>query len=375
MVPRMPWRGKRKGARPEQQLEAATIARASDAAAAEVAVRSAVARTELERPIESLVVVDLHGEELAGQLGALLDARVVPADAIGDADGVVAVASSARPADEVVAALDPLQSVLLGVVLVEAAHAAPAAEEPDASARSEPVDENHALAALAELERAAGAHGAPPAPTPHADPAPPQVEEEPATADADRQEREDELARRLTELTHREAALRRMVEAIERQRTKLEEREQALASASGDADERDARLSEATRRAEAAEEHARTLERRVAELQEQLDAAQAAAAAAAAPPQPAPVEPSPPPSAAPETAAEPALSTAPSSESGAYTLQQLEHAIADAQVRGEPQAEEWVFYLPLLREHARIDGTIPAQFDSLIDSVFGPSLG
>jgi hypothetical protein len=39
---------------------------------------------------------------------------------------------------------------------------------------------------------------------------------------------EEELAQRLAGLTHREAALRRITEVVEKQRTELEERERAL---------------------------------------------------------------------------------------------------------------------------------------------------
>jgi hypothetical protein len=53
-----------------------------------------------------------------------------------------------------------------------------------------------------------------------------------------------------------------------------------------------------------------------------------------------------------------------------YTLQRLERLLHDAQLRGDPQAEEWAYYLPLLREHAEPDGRLPAQFASLVDSIF-----
>jgi hypothetical protein len=53
-----------------------------------------------------------------------------------------------------------------------------------------------------------------------------------------------------------------------------------------------------------------------------------------------------------------------------YTLQRLERLVHDAQLRGDPQAEEWAYYLPLLREHAEPDGRLPAQFAPLVDSIF-----
>ena len=42
----------------------------------------------------------------------------------------------------------------------------------------------------------------------------------------------------------------------------------------------------------------------------------------------------------------------------------------EAQLRGDLQAEEWAMYLPLLREHADLDGRLPAQFAPLVDSIF-----
>jgi hypothetical protein len=87
---------------------------------------------------------------------------------------------------------------------------------------------------------------------------------------------DDALAQRLAELTHREVALRRITGAVEKQRTRLEEREQALertTSAAAVAGEQ--RLAEATRRAEESdrraeesEERVRELEQRVSELEE-----------------------------------------------------------------------------------------------------------
>ena len=52
-------------------------------------------------------------------------------------------------------------------------------------------------------------------------------------------------------------------------------------------------------------------------------------------------------------------------------IARLERAIAEAHAAGRPEAEEWAFYLPHLREHARPDGSLPPQFDALVESVFG----
>jgi len=53
-----------------------------------------------------------------------------------------------------------------------------------------------------------------------------------------------------------------------------------------------------------------------------------------------------------------------------YTLQRLERLVHEAELRGDPKAEEWAYYLPLLREEAEPDGRLPAQFASLVDSIF-----
>ncbi|SRR5260221_216702 len=161
----------------------------------------------------------------------------------------------------------------------------------------------------------------------------------------------------LAQLTHREVALRRITEVVEQQRTQLEERERALASsASAAAAAGEERLAEAIRRAEQSEQHVRELEQHVSELE-----------------------------ARPVTHAEPAAVVAASEEPPApptrplvldldgeptYTLQRLERLVQEAESRGDPQAEEWAYYLPLLREQAEPDGRLPAQFASLVDSIF-----
>jgi hypothetical protein len=175
---------------------------------------------------------------------------------------------------------------------------------------------------------------------------------------------EDALAQRLAELTHREVALRRITDVVEQQRTRLEERERALESSTPPEDER---LAAAIRRAEQAEQLARELEHQVAELQ-------ARPAPQARAPEPA-LDATPEPE--PEQALEPTPEPAPrapivdlDATESTFTLQRLERLVHDAQLRGDPQAEEWAYYLPLLREHADPDGRLPAQFAPLVDSIF-----
>ena len=157
-------------------------------------------------------------------------------------------------------------------------------------------------------------------------------EEVPEPSDGD-----DLLASRLEELTHREVALRRITEVVERQRSRLEERERALqSSTSRAAADADKRLAQAVRRADRAEQRVRELEEQVAALE-----------TAAQPPEPK-VEFV----AEPEVAPVPVWAPPPPDEPGGYgeptyTLQHLERLVHEAQLRGDLQAEEWAMSLPL----------------------------
>jgi hypothetical protein len=181
-----------------------------------------------------------------------------------------------------------------------------------------------------------------------------EPEEPPAPTAGD-----DPLAERLGQLTHREVALRRITEVVETQRTSLEERERALErSTSAVVAAGEERLAEAIRRAEQSEQRVRELEQHVAELE--------------ARPEPQ-LEPEPKaPVAATEAPPAPVLRPRVLDLDGepTYTLQRLERLVHEAELRGDPQAEEWAYYLPLLREQAEPDGRLPAQFAALVDSIF-----
>jgi DNA repair exonuclease SbcCD ATPase subunit len=181
---------------------------------------------------------------------------------------------------------------------------------------------------------------------------------------------EDAIAERLAELTHREVALRRITEVVEKQRTRLEERERALErSTSAAAAAAEKRLAEAIKRAEQAEQRVRDLEQQVAELKARPEpkAPEPAPLPAVAEPVPVAVAASPSPADALEPRPHPIDL---SSREATYTLQRLEHLVEEAQRRGDPRADEWAYYLPLLREHAEPDGHLPAQFAALVDSIF-----
>ena len=56
------------------------------------------------------------------------------------------------------------------------------------------------------------------------------------------------------------------------------------------------------------------------------------------------------------------------------TIDQIEELVRDAERRKAPEAEEWAAYLMILRDQARLDGTLPGRFASLVESVFGKAL-
>jgi hypothetical protein len=56
------------------------------------------------------------------------------------------------------------------------------------------------------------------------------------------------------------------------------------------------------------------------------------------------------------------------------TIDQIEELVKDAERRGAPEADEWAAYLMILRDQARLDGTLPGRFASLVESVFGKAL-
>jgi capsular polysaccharide biosynthesis protein len=109
----------------------------------------------------------------------------------------------------------------------------------------------------------------------------------------------------------------------------------------------------------------RTLAQRAGQLaaREQDLARREAELDAAVVPEP---EPEPEPEPAPEPEPEPAMPV----RTG-WDLRELEKLVA-AQTDADPaQREEWDTYLFYLREHADVDGKLPASFDSLVTQVFG----
>lgn len=443
MVPRMPL-GRRGGGRgdkrAQQALASAVIGRITGAADGADAVRRALARTELERPVRKVAIVDVSDARLAGGIAAALrDERPVaagPARVVGldGVDAVVAVVPAALAPADAVGELDRVRDLLLGVLLVGAAPAPAAAREPVAPEGDDP------LAALTALERAAGPveAGLVPVPAPRPSPEPirkPKPERAPAAAEAElRAAAESALEARLAELAQREAALRSSEASAER----VEQLTSQLRDAVRRAERAEANVAELTARlTDASQESARVaalesqLESRLAELaqreaalerireslaQREPDAGHAVAEPLAEPvvaeqrsglfgrrrraaadagttrtenetlrariaeleqghaeppqllPQPEPEletrpEPDPP---APLAAVEPIA--------GRPTIFDLERLVDDARARGMSEAEEWEPYVPLLRQHAASDGSIPYEFDDLLRDVFGAAV-
>jgi hypothetical protein len=94
------------------------------------------------------------------------------------------------------------------------------------------------------------------------------------------------------------------------------------------------------------------------------------------PPEPAPEpEPEPPPVPAEPTPAPEPVEAAPAvPSSGRWNLQDLVRLFEENSDASTEQAEEWRTYLFFLRGHAAADGSLPAQFDGLVNDVFGDLL-
>jgi O-antigen ligase len=203
--------------------------------------------------------------------------------------------------------------------------------------------------------------------------------------------RENEIRERLRELEARERGLPsplERTEEVERLRARVRELEarppRRVEVESPEPRGLRAREVELEQHAEALRAREQALEERVAALtaREQALARKAGelaererAAEAAQPPSPEPVaapEPAPPVQAAP--AAELPEPPAPAT-TGAYNLAELEAVVELRAPEFPERSDEWVSYLFFLRDHAAPDGTLPAQFDYLVEDVFGDILG
>jgi hypothetical protein len=120
-----------------------------------------------------------------------------------------------------------------------------------------------------------------------------------------------------------------------------------------------ARVDAVAKRERALARQAGELAKREKQLERRAEDLTAAAArpSPAAPPEPVP---------APEP--EPAVLAA--SGAGGWNVNELERAVAAHADAAPETLEEWRTYLFFLREHALTDGSLPSQFDSLVEDVF-----
>jgi hypothetical protein len=187
---------------------------------------------------------------------------------------------------------------------------------------------------------------------------------------------ERHLLERVDAVTKRERAMARRAGELAQREARVHEAEQEL-----EATERAQEL-EATERAQELEAVKRAQELEAERLTRELDAARLvhereaeklaqereAVKRAAAEPEP---EPDPEPEPKPEP--QPILERRPSLRSR-WTLDDLEELVRKHRGSDPARDREWTTYLFFLREHAFVDGTLPASFDPLISEVFGSLL-
>jgi DNA repair exonuclease SbcCD ATPase subunit len=146
--------------------------------------------------------------------------------------------------------------------------------------------------------------------------------------------------------------------ALEQRGRELDERDQELGKRGDELDRRERRLAE---REQALERRTAELDARRGELETEARslAEQRAAAAAARPPEP-------------EPAPEPEPDAAPPAEGarGRYNVVRLEHLVEEGAERIPERAAELRSYVFFLRDHADVDGNLPATFDYLVEEVF-----
>jgi DNA repair exonuclease SbcCD ATPase subunit len=159
--------------------------------------------------------------------------------------------------------------------------------------------------------------------------------------------RESTLEQRLKTVAQREKELAKRAGQLAAQERDFEKRAGEVAKDEDRAAERARELAERQRETEARE-------RQLAAQQRELEAHPTPAPAA---------EPTPEPAAAPTVARVARI--------GAWNVNDLQSAAEARTDATTEQAEEWRTYLFLLREHASSDGSLPSQFDGLVDEVFG----
>jgi hypothetical protein len=155
------------------------------------------------------------------------------------------------------------------------------------------------------------------------------------------------LEKRVDEVTKRELALARHAGVLAKREAELEERRGQLDQLESRLAKRDAYLG--------------ATKKRLAERAGSIAASERELAARAAAPPPSPPEP------APAVVAPPPMVA----RAGSWNVIELQRTVDSQSGATVEEAEEWRNYLYLLREHAAADGSLPPQFDGLIEDVFG----
>ena len=154
---------------------------------------------------------------------------------------------------------------------------------------------------------------------------------------------EPRLKQRIDEVTKRERALARRAGELAKREGGLEQRSRELEQRRGELDQREARLKQRDAALEASD---RQLAERAGELAASERELQALAEAS--PPPPPPV-----------------------TRMGSWNLNDLQRLVDSQTGASAEQTEEWTNYLFFLRGHAGSDGSLPPQFDGLVEDVFG----
>jgi hypothetical protein len=164
---------------------------------------------------------------------------------------------------------------------------------------------------------------------------------------------EHRLKKRVDEVTKRERALARRAGELAKREAELEQRRGKLDQLESRLAERDADLG--------------ATKKQLADRAGSIAASERELAARAATPPPPPPEPAPAPTAvAPPPPPPPVLARV-----GSWNVNELQRTVDSQSGATAEEAEEWRNYLYLLREHAAADGSLPPQFDGLVEDVFG----
>ncbi|MDQ2968341.1 MAG: hypothetical protein M3R37_08505 [Actinomycetota bacterium] len=158
---------------------------------------------------------------------------------------------------------------------------------------------------------------------------------------------ERRLNKRVDEVTKRERAMARRAGELAQREAGLEQRRQEIARREARLVERDAELGA-------------TKQQLVARAGDIAASERELEARAAAPPE------------SPEPEPAPIVAPLAVTRAGSWNINALQRAVDTQTGAAAEQVEEWTTYLFFLRGHAASDGSLPPQFDGLVEDVFGP---